>query len=134
MDDPRVQAKILMGKYTPLQEAAIRLAAAKAVTRVFGARDRLMGHEHQHSIGHVKGLHRSYLFTHLNGYTCDVDYHDVDIIMSSPYAHEFVDLDALGPDEPRIMTFTDEVFQLVSADAAGLADARVGLGHKVAVT
>lgn len=116
LDDERIMAKLLMGKYTPLQVESIRRAAAWAKTRAGGVRTRLFEHNHQHAMAVVKGLSRTYHFTKLNGYVCDVDYKDVDILLGDPYAgHGFVDLD--DPNRlPAIVQPTPKVFEFISQE------------------
>jgi hypothetical protein len=134
LDNDRIAANLLLGKYTPLQEMAIRLAAAKAITRVGDARSRILEHNHRYSMGVVKGLNRTYLFNKLNSYICDVDYHDVDIMFSAPYAHEFVDLDALEPDQPKVIKPSEEVFKLIAIEVMESAYSSTPSGTVVAQT
>lgn len=126
LDDDRVLAKLLLSEsrmpgaptyYTPTQCRAIRLAAARARTRGDGWRNRIMEHSHQHAMAVVHGLRRTYYWTKSNGYVCDVDYHDADVILSSDSGHEFVDLDALEPGQPKVITPSPEVFKLVATEA-----------------
>lgn len=102
LDDPVVAFNLLMGKYTPTQEKAIRRAAAKVHSRVWG--DRLLEHEHQHAQAVVKGMRRSYIFTKKHKFICEMDYKDVDILFSSPIAREFVDLTDRDDDEPIVLS------------------------------
>lgn len=117
MDDDRVLAKLLMGRYTPLQKAGIERAAAFAKTPVGGVRSRLMEHDHQHSMAVVSHLGRSYCFSPLNNYICHVDYRDVDVLLGDPDAgHEFRNLDDPNTPEVTILVPGVEVFTLISLE------------------
>jgi hypothetical protein len=92
LDDPVIVWKLMTGQFTATQAKAIRLAAAKANTRV--RRERVFEHEHQYAMAALKGLHRTYHWTKDNDFICDVDYADVDRILGDPWCgHEFRDLD-----------------------------------------
>ena len=101
--------------FTPQQETAIRRAAQKAVVRVH--RVRLMEHDHQHALATNK-LNRTYEFRRENNYICDVDYADVDRILGSPSGHEFRDLDATEPDQPKILTPPASIVRVISTERA----------------
>lgn len=122
-DDPTVVWGLLTGYYTEEQKRLIRLAAARARTRVH--RNRLFEHDHQHAQAVLKGLQRTYLWCKENNFVCDVDYHDVDIIFGSDCAHEFVDLDAREHDEPKVMSLPVEIV-IVSNIPVAAKDVRAG--------
>lgn len=99
-DHPVVQFRYLTGAYTPTQQKALRLMAARANTRAGGNRNRLLEHDHPAALAPVKGLSTTYHWTAANGYVQDVAYRDADVILSTAVAHEFVDLDALADGQP----------------------------------
>lgn len=101
LDNPIVQWGMIQGWYSDDVKKAIRKAAAIAVTRV--RRNRLLEHDHQHSLAAMKGLRRTYMWSDANQYICDVDYDDVDIIFSSSVANEFRNLDRDDFPIPDIM-------------------------------
>lgn len=115
LEDPRVQLNLLMGNYTPLQETAIRLAAARAVTRVGNVRSRLIEHDHRYGMATFKGLSRSYHFTPLNSFICELTYRDADILLSSECGKEFRDLDDPNSRD-QVKVLDSEVFKLIAVD------------------
>lgn len=132
LDNELILAKLLMGAFTPLQAKGIRRAAAFAKTRVGGARTRLMEHNHRHSMAVVNGLSRTYHFSALNNFICDVDYRDVDLLLGDPYAgQEFVDLDDLNR-PPKVIAPSPQVFKLISQEVLDRDTDVVPRGFKLA--
>lgn len=125
-DDERVQAKILLGRFTPTQLHAIRTAAKRAVVRIHRFSERVLERDHQYALAPDKHLQRTYRWHAGNAYIEDVDYRDVDAIMGGPSGHQFRDLDA-GDDAPIVTTFSPEVFKLVAQEATA-ATAPKGTG------
>lgn len=127
MEDPRVQANLLLDRYSETQKRAIMLAAAKANTRGHRHRIRLLEHNHQHAQAVVTGLSRTYIFSELNGYVQDVRFEDYDAIFGSPMGHEFVDLDdeEMVAKRKAVKTLSAEVFKLVAQDVYRRDDDRI---------
>lgn len=134
LNDELVRWKLLLSEsptpgvprwFTPTQCRAIRVAAAKAREARTGWR-RQLECDHPASLAPVKGLSRTYEWSRDNAYICHVDYRDADIILSVA-AYEFIDLDALDSDQPRLVTPSPDIFRLVAVDAAR-ATAAVGDG------
>jgi hypothetical protein len=114
-DDERVQANLLLGRYTPTMEQAIRLASFRAVVRIHKFSERLMEHNHQYALSPHKHLGRTYCWHAGNDYIEDVDYGDVDAILGGPSGHQFRDVtDGVPP--PEVKTFSPEVFKLIAVD------------------
>lgn len=120
-DNPVIAWNLLQGRYTEQQKQAIRLAAARARTRV--CRERLLEHEHRYAQAVFKGLRRTYHWTKANNFVQDVDYADVDKILGSDVGHEFVDLDAREHDQPKVLTPPVEVVILSREEYAQYNDA-----------
>ena len=116
MADERVLAKLLMGAFTPLQQQSIRKSTAFG-KYPDGTTRRLMENGNRHAMATVSHLGRTYHFTASNGYVCDVDYRDVDVLLGDPHSgHEFVDLDDPESAERRkkLIVPTVQVFKLIS--------------------
>jgi hypothetical protein len=130
LDEPVIAFNLLLGRYTPMQEKAIRRAAQKVRSRSFGMR--LLEHEHQHAQAVVTGFKRSYLFEAKAKYICEMDYPDATRLFDSPVAHEFVDLTDRDPDEPTawVMPPSDPINELLAIAHADLiaATATIGVG------
>lgn len=122
-DNPVIAWNLLMGRYTPTQQRAIRLAAAQARTRE--CRERLMEHNHQHAQAVMRGLSRTYHWHKGNEFICDVDYADVDRILGSDAGHEFRDLDAMEGDQPTILLPPESVM-VYATESIGSAQAIAG--------
>ena len=118
LDDPLVQWNFIHKRYTPEQEKAIRRAAARARTRGDGPtfRTRLLEHDHQHAQAVFKGLSRSYIFSHANGYIQLMEYRDVDVLFSSNIAHEFRDLDDPSTDKRPLIRPPSRLERIVFED------------------
>lgn len=127
-DDERVQANMLLGRYTPTIEQAIRLAAKKAVVRIHGFTERVFERNDHRSLAPVAHLNRSYRWHAGNNYIENVDFDDVDAILGGPCGHEFIDLDAPGAEAKRVKTFAPEVFKLVAVEVAVKTMAPKGQG------
>lgn len=123
LDNPVIAWNLIQKRYTPTQERAIRIAAARARTRTY--RERLLEHDHQYSQAVMRGLSRTYHWHKGNEFVCDVDYADVDRILGSDAGHEFRDLDAMEGDEPLILQPPVEV-RIYTQDAIGSASAMAG--------
>ena len=130
LDDPVIAFNLLMGKYTPTQEKAIRRAAQRTRSRSWG--ERLLEHEHQHAQAVVKGMRRSYIFNRANKFICEMDFKDVDILFSSPIAREFVDLTDRDDDEPIVISTPLDPLEALLGPAdtfyAAAAQALIGEG------
>jgi hypothetical protein len=129
LDNPLVAFRMVNKLYTPLQEQAIRKAAAYARTRGEGHRIRTMDHPHPAAISEVRGLLRSYIFEPANDYTVDMDYHDYDIIFAGPDADEFRDLD--DPNRPPypwdMIPSEEEVAQMIDLKKVSTAGREGGI-------
>lgn len=127
MEDPRVQANLLLKRYSATQERAIMMAAARANTRGHRHRTRLLEHNHAAAQAVVMGLSRTYIFSELNSYIQFVDFADYDAIFASGMAHEFVDLD--DPDmvakRRGVKKLDAEVFRLVAQETYRRDDDRI---------
>jgi hypothetical protein len=140
MADPIVQQRMIRstGKkdddrsrpYTRLIEAAVRLAAAKAVTPT--ARRRILEHNHRYSQSPDAHLTRTYIFEEANGFTCDMGFHDADVLFSSEVAKEFVDMDDPNAKPAWNYTAVDEL--IISVQEVRADDPTLELGQRVAVT
>jgi hypothetical protein len=129
-DDERVQANLLMKRFTPTIEEAIRLAAKRAVVRIHKFTERVLERDHRYALAPEKHLGRTYRWYVGNNYIEDVDYGDVDAILGSPDGHQFIDLDAPDAEAKRIKTFSPEVFKLIAVDAVPSMSAKgVGPQH-----
>jgi hypothetical protein len=127
-DDERVQANLLLGRYTPTIVEAIRLAAKNAVVRLHKFSERVLEHNSQHALAPVAHLGRTHRWHAGNDYIEDVDFADVDAILGSPSEHQFRDVTDGVP--PEIKTFSPEVFKLIAVDAVPSMSAKgVGPQH-----
>jgi hypothetical protein len=115
-DDERVQANMLLGRFTPTIEQAIRLAAKKAVVRIHKFTERVLERDHRYALAPEKHLGRTYRWHAGNNYIEDVDFGDVDAILGGPSAHQFRDVTDGQP--PEIKTFSPEVFKLIAVQVA----------------
>lgn len=133
-DDDVLVAMMLMNYYTPTQKKAIRLAAAKALTRVDQYRIRMLeAGSHSRSLAPTAHLHRTYEWSFRNGFVQDVDYRDVDTILGGPDGHEFVDITDREPDEPpAFVKPSPEAYRLIAQDVYGTNDVRLTIGQVVA--
>lgn len=114
-DDERVQANMLLGRYTPTMMEAIRVASKKAVVRIDKFMERVFECYDHRSLAPVAHLKRTYRWHAGNNYIENVDFADVDVILGSPSGHQFVDLDAPGY-VPKPVVFTAEVFKLIATE------------------
>lgn len=121
-DDERVQANLLLGRYTPTMVDAIRLAAKRAVVRIYRFTDRVLETNSRHALAPVAHLGRTYRWHAGNNYIEDVDYGDVDAILGSPDGHQFRDVTNGVP--PEVKTFSPEVFKLIAVEAVPSMSAR----------
>jgi hypothetical protein len=129
LDNPIIVLRLLNGYYTPLQEQAIRKAAAHARTRGDSHRIRLLEHDHPGAQAVFKGLKQTYIFSAKNGYVQDVSYEDCDVIFSSEVADEFRDLDNPNeaPDPRLALPREDEVMRMVSSEVVLEAERSSGI-------
>jgi hypothetical protein len=137
LDNPMIVARMLAGLYTPLQEQAIRRAAAHARTRgqitkngfYEPHRIRLLEHDHTGAQVVFQGLHETYIFSPKNMYIQDVTFHDYDVIFASNVADEFRDLeDPNRKPDPRAMLPTEEeVFKEIRRDRYEVRVSEIGV-------
>lgn len=127
MEDPRVQANLLLGRYSEVQKRALMNAAARANTRGTGHRIRLLEHNHQLAQAVVPHLGRTYVFSELNGYLQHVDNRDYDAIFASPIGHEFVNLDdpQMVEERMKVSPLANEVFVLIAQETYRRDDDRI---------
>jgi hypothetical protein len=137
MERPMVRQKLLAGEFIPEKAEAIRQAAAWAVTRT--QRKRVLEHNHRWAQEVAPHITRTYIFELANGFTCDMDYRDVEVLFSSDCAGEFRDLDSLfDAGEPfvhdeRTMPAT-EMELLISKEDVRANDPTIRKGDVVAIT
>jgi hypothetical protein len=140
MADPIVQDRMIRStgkadndptrKYSRVIEAAVRLAAAKAVTPT--ARRRILEHNHRYSQNPDSHLTRTYIFEQENGFTCDMDLSDADVLFSSEVAKEFVDLD--DRDGKPAWSYTPVRETIISVEEVRRDDPTLRKGQIVAIT
>jgi hypothetical protein len=115
MDDAKVHYNLLHKLYNPFQETAVRRMAAYAkVPSPIQSAIMIAQHERR-GMATVEHLGCTYHFTHLNNFTCYVDYRDVDILLRAGNG-QFVDLDDPNMKKEHLYTPDEDVWKLISVE------------------